>query len=209
MSSDAAAAAADSRGAGGIASAPAAEESAVPRSEVQGRTALRALSLVRDIPDFPQPGILFKDITPILADPDALKEVIAVMTGAARRYQPDMIVGIESRGFLFGVPMAVEMGLGFAPVRKLGKLPYETIQQEYALEYGTNTVEMHVDALRPGQRVVLVDDLLATGGTAAAAAALVENLGGVVAGYCFLVELSFLNGRDKLSGRDITSLISY
>lgn len=170
---------------------------------------LKALSLIRDIPDFPQPGILFKDITPVLADPQAFREVVDRLCAAAGSHKPDLIVGIESRGFLFGVPMALQMGVGFAPVRKLGKLPYERITEEYSLEYGTNTVEMHVDAVQPGQRVVIVDDLLATGGTAGAAAALVEKLGGVVAGYCFLVELSFLNGRDKLPGREITSLISY
>ena len=170
---------------------------------------LKALSLIRDIPDFPQPGILFKDITPVLADHAAFSEVVDALTAEARKFTPEMIVGIESRGFLFGTPMALALGAGFAPVRKLGKLPYARITEEYALEYGTNTVEMHSDALAPGQRVVIVDDLLATGGTAAAAARLVERLGGIVAGYCFLVELTFLNGRDKLPGDNITSLIAY
>ncbi len=170
---------------------------------------LKAVSLIRDVPDFPNPGILFKDITPVLADAEALREVVDALSAAAAALQPDLIVGIESRGFLFGAPMAVQMGLGFSPVRKKGKLPYETITQEYALEYGTNVVEAHVDAVQPGQRVVIVDDLLATGGTAVAAANLVEKLGGVVAGYCFLVELEFLKGRERLAGRDITALIRY
>ena len=167
------------------------------------------MSLIRDIPDYPKPGILFKDITPVLADGDSLREVVEAMTASARAHQPDLIVGIESRGFLFGTPIAAILGCGFAPVRKKGKLPYQTIFEEYTLEYGTNTVEAHVDAVKPGQRVVIVDDLLATGGTAAAAAALVERLGGVVAGYCFFVELSFLNGRDRLPGRDVTTLVTF
>jgi adenine phosphoribosyltransferase len=116
---------------------------------------VRALTLIRDIPDFPEPGILFKDITPILVDAEALRETIAAMSETARGYKPDLIVGIESRGFIFGVPVAHDLSLGFAPVRKLGKLPYRTIRQEYALEYGTNTVEMHIDAVQPGQRVVI------------------------------------------------------
>jgi adenine phosphoribosyltransferase len=152
---------------------------------------------------------LFKDITPVLADPEALRELIDVQAALAQEFGAELIVGIESRGFLFGVPIAYKLGLGFAPVRKLGKLPHTTIQQEYALEYGTNVVEMHVDSIEPGQRVVIVDDLLATGGTAEAAAALVEQLGGVVVGYCFLIELSFLNGRDRLQGRRIASLVTY
>ena len=172
-------------------------------------SALKAAALIRDIPDFPKPGILFKDITPILGDADAFAEAVDALTDRARRFAPDLVVGIESRGFLFGTPMALALGVGFAPVRKLGKLPYETIAEEYALEYGTNTVEMHRDAVRPGQRVVIVDDLLATGGTAAAAAALVERLGGTVAGYTFLVELGFLRGRDRLPGREIATLMPY
>jgi len=170
---------------------------------------LKAAALIRDVPDFPQPGILFKDITPILSDHAAFSEVVDKMTEQARAFRPDVIVGIESRGFLFGTPLALNLGVGFAPVRKLGKLPYQTINEEYALEYGTNTVEAHTDAVKPGQRVVIVDDLLATGGTARAAAALIERLGGVVAGYCFLVELTFLNGRAQLPGRDIAVLIAF
>ena len=150
---------------------------------------LKALALIRDIPDFPQPGILFKDITPVLADGDALAETIGALTRAAGRMAPDAIAGIESRGFLFGAPIAHAMNLGLIPVRKAGKLPYKTIREEYILEYGTAIVEVHEDAIRPGQRVVIVDDLLATGGTAAAAARLIERVGGVVAGFVFLVEL--------------------
>ena len=167
------------------------------------------LALIRDVPDFPKAGILFKDITPVLSDADALHEVIQAMSEAIAALKPDLIVGIESRGFIFGVPVACQMHLGFAPVRKVGKLPYTTIQQEYALEYGTSTVELHTDAVKPGQRVVIVDDLLATGGTAQAAAALVEQLGGTVTGFCFLVELNFLQGRAKLAGREVVSLMRF
>lgn len=170
---------------------------------------LKAAALIRDVPDFPQPGILFKDITPVLSDPAAFAEVINRMVEQVRAFRPDVVVGVESRGFLFGTPLALALGLGFAPIRKRGKLPFQTINEEYALEYGTNTVEAHTDAVKPGQRVVIVDDLLATGGTARAAAALVERLGGIVAGYCFLVELTFLNGRAQLPGRPIAALISY
>ncbi|MBC8103304.1 MAG: adenine phosphoribosyltransferase [Cytophagales bacterium] len=170
---------------------------------------MRALSLIRDIPDFPQPGILFKDITPVLADPEALREIVDTQAQQASGFGAEVIVGIESRGFLCGAPIAYKLGLGFALVRKVGKLPFETVRREYSLEYGTNAVEMHIDAIRPGQRVVIVDDLLATGGTAAAAAALVEEIGGIVAGYCFLIELSFLNGRDRLGGYLVASLVTY
>jgi adenine phosphoribosyltransferase len=170
---------------------------------------LLAQKLVRDVPDFPKPGILFKDITPVLADPSAVREVIAAFAEFARPRAPDLIVGIESRGFMLGVPLALELNVGFAPVRKLGKLPYKTIREEYALEYGTNVVELHVDAIRPGQRVIVVDDLLATGGTAAASVRLVERLGGVVAGVCFMVELAFLNGHKVLSGYDTLSLVTF
>lgn len=170
---------------------------------------LLAVQLVRDIPNFPEPGIIFKDITPVLKHPQALREVVELMTEHARSLKPDVIAGIESRGFVFGLPIAINLELGFIPVRKLGKLPSEKIAEEYALEYGTNTVEMHVDAVEPGQRVVVVDDLLATGGTAAAAARLVERLGGTVAGFVFLIELAFLKGRQNLRGYDVFSLIQY
>jgi adenine phosphoribosyltransferase len=168
---------------------------------------LLAAKLIRDVPDFPKPGIMFKDITPILLDASAVRQVIDLMADHAKTLNADVIVGIESRGFVFGMPIALQLGLPFAPVRKLGKLPADKITEEYALEYGTNTVEMHTDAIRPGQRVVVVDDLLATGGTAAAAARLVDRLGGNVVGYTFLVELTFLEGRKNLLGYDIQSLI--
>lgn len=168
---------------------------------------LLARRLIRDIRDFPKEGILFKDITPILLDPVATREVIDRLLDYARGRQVDVVAGIESRGFIFGAPVALALNTGFIPVRKLGKLPGETIRAEYALEYGTNTVEMHKDAVQPGQRVLIVDDLLATGGTARAAAELVERLGGEVAGFGFVVELGFLNGREMLNGYDLHSLI--
>lgn len=170
---------------------------------------LMAIGLIRDIPDFPKPGIIFKDITPVLQDPEALAEVIDLFCEYAEEREPDVIVGIESRGFVFGAPVAVAMGKGLVPVRKIGKLPHDTVKCEYALEYGTNIVEMHRDAILPGQRALIVDDLLATGGTAAASAKLIEELGGQVAGMVFLVELGFLAGRDKLQGYDIKSFITY
>src|SRR5581483_12196040 len=160
---------------------------------------LLAESLIRDVPDFPRPGILFKDITPVLADPAAMKEVIDRFIEFAAPKSPTAIVGIESRGFVFGMPLALEMNLPFVPVRKLGKLPYRTIHEEYDLEYGTNTVEIHEDALKPGDRVIIVDDLLATGGTAAASKRLVNRLGGRVEGFAFLIELEFLHGRLALA----------
>jgi adenine phosphoribosyltransferase len=172
-------------------------------------TVLRAVSLIRDIPDFPQPGILFKDITPVLADAEAFREVVTVLGEKALAMRPDAIVGIESRGFIFGAPIAASNNLGFIPVRKPGKLPYEKVSREYELEYGTNVVEMHIDAVQPGQRVVIVDDLLATGGTAAAAAHLVTHLGGIVAGFVFVVELGFLKGRARLADYEIAALIEY
>lgn len=170
---------------------------------------LLAQTLIRDIPDFPQPGIIFKDITPVLQHPEAFSQVIGQMADYARSKKPDVIIGIESRGFILGAPVALALDKGFVPVRKIGKLPHETIQCEYALEYGTAAVEMHKDAVAPGQRVIIVDDLLATGGTAAAAARLVEELGGQVAGFVFLIELSFLNGRSQLPAYDVKSLIIY
>ncbi len=172
-------------------------------------THLLASKLIRDIPDFPKSGILFKDITPVLGDAAAFQEVIDCFVAQAQGWSPDLIVGIESRGFLFGAPVALALGIGFVPVRKIGKLPAQTIQEEYALEYGTAIVEVHRDAIHPGQRVLIVDDLLATGGTAAAAAKLVEKLGGKVVGFSFLIELAFLSGRGTLSGYEVHSLLTY
>lgn len=170
---------------------------------------LLAASVIRDVPDFPKPGIMFKDITPVLEHPEAFKQAIELMTEDARARGAQAICGIESRGFIFGVPIALALGVPFIMARKLGKLPYDRITEEYALEYGTNTVEMHVDAVDPGQKVYVVDDLLATGGTAAAAARLIERLKGEVCGFGFLIELSFLNGRANLLGYQLRSLIEY
>lgn len=170
---------------------------------------LLAQSYIRDVPDFPKEGILFKDIAPVLQHPAAMAEVIELMTEDAKASGAEVIVGIESRGFLFGVPISMKLGLPFSMARKLGKLPYDRISEEYALEYGINTVEMHTDAVSPGQRAYVVDDLLATGGTAAAAARLVERLNGQVVGFGFMVELTFLNGRGNLLGYDIHALLAY
>ncbi len=170
---------------------------------------LLAHSLIRDIPDFPKPGIMFKDITPVLQHPAAFTEAMDRLTEMAATHKPDVIIGIESRGFIFGVPIALSLQLPFVLTRKLGKLPYDRITEEYALEYGTNTIEMHVDALKPGQRAYVVDDLLATGGTAAATARLIERLHGEVSGFGFLVELEFLDGRRNLPGYTVDSLITY
>lgn len=172
-------------------------------------TPLQAASLIRSIPDFPQQGILFRDITPVLADPVAFREVVARMCDAAREFAPDKLLGVESRGFLIGSPVALDMGLGFVLARKPGKLPAATVRCEYALEYGTNCLELHRDAVKPGERIVIVDDLLATGGTARAAADMVEQLGGVVAGCIFFIELTALNGREALAGREVRSLVKY
>lgn len=170
---------------------------------------LLASTLIRDVPDFPRPGIVFKDITPVLQHPAALRESIELMATVGREFNPDVIIGIESRGFIFGVPIAIELGLPFCMARKLGKLPYDRISEEYALEYGTNTIELHTDAISPGQRAFIVDDLLATGGTAAAVARLVERLNGEVAGFGFLVELSFLEGKKNLLGYPYKALLEY
>jgi len=170
---------------------------------------LKAESLIRDVPDFPKPGILFKDITPVVQDYEALKEVTEKLAAWAKAKKVDAVVGIEARGFIFGVPVAMALEVGFVPLRKLGKLPSSTLTEEYALEYGTNTVEIHSDSLHPGQKVIIIDDLLATGGTAAAAARLVERLGAEVVGFGFLVELAFLDGRKTLGKYEIEALLRY
>jgi adenine phosphoribosyltransferase len=170
---------------------------------------LRAQQLIRDVPNFPKEGILFKDITPVLADAESMRQVIDQFIKFSTPLHPDIIIGIESRGFVLGMPLALDLGLGFVPVRKQGKLPYDTVQEHYDLEYGMSTLEMHRDAIKPGQRVVITDDLLATGGTAAASIRLVEQLGGEVVGIAFMVELDFLGGRNALKGHNILSLIHF
>jgi adenine phosphoribosyltransferase len=162
---------------------------------------------LRDVPDFPKPGILFKDITPLLAAPAAMQHAIDRLA-ALPVGKVDKVAAIESRGFLFGVPLALKLGKGFVPVRKPGKLPWKTNRVEYVLEYGTDAVEIHQDAIAPGERVLLVDDLLATGGTMGAACKLVESCGGVVAACAFVVELCFLPGRTKLGSHRVESLIA-
>ena len=164
---------------------------------------------IRDIPDFPQRGILFKDITPLLQNPAAFHASLDRLAAHYAGAGIEMVVGVESRGFIFGAPLAYLLNCGFVPVRKFGKLPHQTVTVEYSLEYGTNVVEMHTDAIRPGQRVLIVDDLLATGGTVSAAMELVEKLGGHIAGIAFLVELTFLKGREQLGGHDVFALIKY
>jgi adenine phosphoribosyltransferase len=164
---------------------------------------------IRDIKDFPTEGILFKDITTLLKDGPAFRAVVDLLSDKYRDEQIDVVVGIESRGFIFGGPVAHQLGAGFVPVRKLGKLPGKTIEVEYELEYGRDALAMHEDAIKPGQRVLAVDDLLATGGTMAATLRLVEQLGGKVVGVSFLIELAFLRGRDKLKSYPLESLIVY
>ena len=161
------------------------------------------------IPDFPEPGIMFRDITSVIQDPDGLKLAVDGLTALVKDLDFDLVVGPESRGFIFGVPVAYLLGKGFIPVRKKGKLPRETVSQKYDLEYGQAEVEIHKDAIRPGQKVVIVDDLIATGGSAEAAARLVEKLGGQVVRMVFVMELSGLEGRKKLEGYDVESLIIY
>ena len=164
---------------------------------------------IRNVPDFPKPGIQFKDITPVLADARLFAGTIDLLTQNFAPGSVDAVVGIDARGFIFAAAAATKLNAGFVPVRKKGKLPYQTIEEDYALEYGHATVAMHIDALKPGARVLLVDDLLATGGTAAAALSLVKKLGANVLEVGFLIELKFLNGRDKLKGFPIRSLVTY
>lgn len=170
---------------------------------------IRLEDWVRDVPDFPQQGVLFKDITPLLQDAAAFR---AAMDRLAAHYAGSgiqTVVGVESRGFIFGAPLAYLLNCGFVPVRKFGKLPADTVNVEYALEYGTNVVEVHTDAIKPGERVLIVDDLLATGGTVSAAIELVDKLGGHIAGIAFLVELTYLKGRQKLQDHDVFALMKY
>lgn len=164
---------------------------------------------IRDIPDFPKEGILFKDITTLIKDPQAFREAIDLLVDRYAGEQIDVVVAVEARGYIFGAPIAYKLGAGFVPVRKVGKLPAETVREEYELEYGTDAVEMHRDAIEPGQKVLIVDDLIATGGSAAATARLVERLGGDVVGIAFLIELAFLNGVDKLKEYDVFTIIQY
>jgi len=165
--------------------------------------------IIRDIPDFPKPGIIFKDITPLLKDPVALSESITLLVKTAEGLDISSVAGIESRGFIFGAAVAYELGVGFVPIRKPGKLPAETLSESYELEYGSDTIEMHADALAEGEHVLLIDDLLATGGTMKAAVKLVEKADAVVSRIAFVVELGFLKGRDKLGGYNVTSLVTY
>ena len=165
--------------------------------------------LVRDVPDFPKPGIVFKDITPLLGDGGAFADTIALFAEGALPRRPDAVVAIESRGFLFGAALAARLGVGVIPVRKPGKLPARTLRAEYALEYGTDVLEIHADALARGARALIVDDVLATGGTAAATTRLVRELGAEVAGCAFLIELAFLGGRRKLEGIPVDSLLVF
>jgi adenine phosphoribosyltransferase len=166
-------------------------------------------SLIREIPDFPRPGIGFKDITPLLADADALANAVSLLADYARPLGVDCVVAAEARGFLLGPALALELGAGFALARKPGKLPYETVSAEYLLEYGAGQLELHTDAVAAGRRVLVHDDLLATGGTAATLCELVEQLGGEVVGCGFLIELAFLPGRERLAPHDVHALLSY
>ncbi|MEM8745719.1 MAG: adenine phosphoribosyltransferase [Actinomycetota bacterium] len=166
-------------------------------------------SLVRDIEDYPTEGVVFRDITPLLNDPAGLTAAIEALSAMGDDLQIDRVVGVESRGFIFAAPVALRLGAGFVPVRKAGKLPWAVVREEYELEYGTDKLEIHRDAIKPGERVLIVDDVLATGGTAAATIKLIETLGGVVAGLSFLIELDFLNGRERVDHRPIRSVVHY
>lgn len=164
---------------------------------------------IRDVKDFPKPGIVFKDITPLLQQPEAFNAAIEAFVNRYRNQEIDVVAGIESRGFIFGAPLAMQLGASFVPVRKKGKLPYSTVETSYDLEYGSATIEMHTDAVKHGQRVLVVDDLLATGGTAGAACQLIEQQGANIVECAFVVELEFLNGRDRMKRVPIFSLVQY
>ncbi|WCJ58311.1 adenine phosphoribosyltransferase [Fontisphaera persica] len=172
-------------------------------------TAAEIKAAIRNIPDFPQPGIQFKDITPVLASPRLLAGAIDLLAGHHAPGSIDAVVGIDARGFIFAAAAALKLGAGFVPVRKKGKLPYQTLEQSYALEYGTNTIAIHVDAVKPGARVILMDDLLATGGTAAAAAELLQKINAHIVEISFLIELSFLEGRRRLSQYPVRSVVVF
>jgi adenine phosphoribosyltransferase len=169
----------------------------------------RLAALVRDIPDFPRPGITFKDITPLLADPDAFRSAVDGISDRFSEARVSRVLGVEARGFILAAPIAYRFGAGFTPVRKAGKLPWQVEAEEYELEYGTDLLEIHKDAIEPGERILVVDDVLATGGTAAATVRLVERLGGEVVGLGFVLELAFLHGRARLPGRDVVSLVTF
>jgi adenine phosphoribosyltransferase len=164
---------------------------------------------IRDVPDFPKPGIVFKDVTPLLADPVSMSTVVDELVVGLGRGTADKVVGIEARGFIVAAPVAYHMAAGFVPVRKRGKLPWDTESESYALEYGQETLEIHKDAIAPGERVAIVDDVLATGGTAQATARLVERLGGIITAMAFMIELEFLGGRKRLAGYELFSLLTY
>jgi adenine phosphoribosyltransferase len=166
-------------------------------------------ALIRDVHDFPEPGVVFKDITPVLADPIAFSTITDLMVVRFGRGNVDKVVGIEARGFIIASPVAYHFGAGFVPIRKQGKLPSETVGQDYELEYGTATLELHIDAIAPGERVLIVDDVLATGGTAQAAASLVQRVGGKVCGIATVIELEFLHGRERLAEHELYTLIRY
>src|SRR3954451_9983969 len=169
----------------------------------------RLRSLIRDIPDFPKPGVGFKDITPLLADPVAFRTTVDALADHFDDARVDKVLGIEARGFIAAAPVARALGVGFVPVRKAGKLPWQVEKEEYVLEYGTDLLEIHQDGVAPGERALVIDDVFATGGTAAATIRLIEKLGGIVAGLGFIVELGFLGGRGQLGGHEVVSLVEY
>ena len=171
------------------------------RARIRGR--------VRDVPDFPKPGIIYKDITPVLQDPETLRLACEALAGPYRERDVSLVVGVESRGFIFGPPVALALGAGFAIARKSGRLPWDTVAESYQLEYGTDTIELHRDAVALKQNVLLIDDLIATGGTAAATARLVQRMGGRIVGASFLIELAFLEGRQHLDGIDVQAVLTY
>ncbi len=164
---------------------------------------------IREVPDFPKPGILFYDLTTLLKDRDGLRQIVEILSERYIQEGIDQVLGIESRGFIFAPAVALNIGAGFVPVRKPGKLPAETLSHSYELEYGQDTLEIHRDAVEPGQRILIVDDLIATGGTAAATAQMALNLGADIAEFAFMVELEFLNGREKLNGHEVFSILKY